>query len=88
MNYNLSARASTRQGVTDSMQSQFEALGEACEPHTIDFSAPMAALGVALGAIPESETLDIVATMSGAIAFVGDTHHQVQFSINAMLVDR
>jgi len=86
MNYAFPIRAATKDEAKAAIAAQFDEITATSAP--ADWSAPQAAADALIDALADNANLDVVATVSGEIIFLGDTVHHVTFAFSGILTDR
>lgn len=85
MQYSFPIRAATKDEAKAAIAAEFDEITSTSAP--ADWSAPQAATDALIDALEDVASLEIVATVSGEVMFIGDATHHVTFAFSAMLSD-
>ncbi len=87
MKFSITVRASTKDAAAESVP---DALGvfSAAAGFEVDWTRIIAAAATLIGTLDDSETLDVVCSLSGDVATSDDASHHCQLSAECMLTDR
>ena len=87
MQFTINARAATKADAKTALAAQFEAYAIGA-PSAIDWTLPTALANAAIDSLEDSDTLDVVVSVSGDLIFTGDLAHSIKLSVELLLTDR
>ena len=87
MQFVINARAATKADAKTALAAQLEAYAIGA-PSAIDWTLPAALANAAIDSLEDSDTLDVVVSVSGDLIFTGDLAHSIKLSVELLLTDR